>query len=403
MPIKTTKLIAGAFILMYALISCVPATPFDKEKPTEFITEDVPSLTSTVSTPSANVNPSVESKNITNKCPTIINDGFNDLKGVAVVVDDSSGKNFFLNLENRDIKEIPDSYGFVTSADHNLLAYIDASDKDSNSWKVVVIGSHYPQVSLPRSNDWSNYLNITQITNQGMLLINSKNSFLLVNPLTGIEQKVPSNFPDQKPSFEVSQWSGPIYDPLLRFAIYPRNPGNENNGERIVLWDIENKKAIAYISSDNVYGSEPVWAADSINFAIALIHSSPNGSEASELYAVNIEGKISQLTDLSTSYLNSFITNYQWSPNSKKIAFWLATQEEDGNRLMILNVETGEITAYCFSSQILANPVWSPDGQWLLARIDQEKGSSVISINVVNNMVVKITEDKTPLSWIIAP
>jgi len=176
------------------------------------------------------------------------------------------------------------------------------------------------------------------------------------------------------------------------------------------------------------------WSPDGKQFAVApalfpeVAPPSPHGKfhPASnelleELYSVDRDGKITQLTHLLDDYPRVYIDNFRWSPDGRSIAFWFSSWQDDidlsddpiGNRyLALLDTTTGRVTNTCIHGENDASigiskypaPIWSPDGKQVVvqSQISEESFQTVL-VDIQQNRAFKIGEDLAPMGWMIAP
>jgi hypothetical protein len=150
----------------------------------------------------------------------------------------------------------------------------------------------------------------------------------------------------------------------------------------------------------------PVWSSDGSFFVISGQVLMPNGQVEFELYRVNRDGKIDQLTHLSAIGILKGVI-YSLSPYGQKIAMYLDTwYDTKESRVAILDMKTHEITDYCIPIRGIPDqtPVWSPDSvQFLVTDQHNVDHRSVILVDITKGLAVKIADDMEPVGWMLNP
>jgi Tol biopolymer transport system component len=125
-----------------------------------------------------------------------------------------------------------------------------------------------------------------------------------------------------------------------------------------------------------IWDAVPRWSPDGQQFVITKAETFAPGPVDYELYSVSIDGQVTQLTRLATYYGETHIPYYDWSPDGRHIAFWLATDPEDKHsvNLAVLDTVTLVVTNFCITSHYKGNTppslIWSPDSRQLVMEID---------------------------------
>ncbi len=234
---------------------------------------------------------------------------------------------------------------------------------------------------------------------------------LILNPFTGERRILEPDIPDLVPWVGNipwwDGWSGLIYDPTLRYAAYLGEGG-------LVLRDLEDGRKIASAYFD-VY-SRPYWSPDGTRFAVA---DDLSGERTTfEIYTMDLNGQVTQLSNLGTYYPNDSISNLIWSPDGRYIAFQLMTWNEEGQdsssggsqlSLAVLDTTNGEVVNYCipiiFSGlSYHSTPLWSPDGTQIIVEDQYSVDSSrVILVDLELGLAVQVVENMTPVGWMVEP
>jgi hypothetical protein len=274
------------------------------------------------------------------------------------------------------------------------LAYIDANRNEV----IIVNPEGEKRVSIPAADNWFEVLDWVDDNN---ILVGSMpltkagtwyppSNTIVLNLLSAAQTEFPPNYPDSykyisgPPHFGRYGYSITAYDPTFSYVVYPYSTDSD---EGIVLWDIKSNRQLAKLGAFYPW-NEPTWNHGGSSFVISLQpeYTSSDGRltykntteefpymGGSELFKVGIDGKINRLTYLTTKYMAEE-QSYAWSQDNKFIAFWLKNENEEWD-LATLDVETGEIRAYCVGDEYGSYSIfWSPDGNQLISTIENSDG-----------------------------
>lgn len=276
---------------------------------------------------------------------------------------------------------------------------------------VTKINSQERPIHVPWEKNWGGIKG--WLDNQN-LQIYIKGGLLVLNPFTGERRELADDFPDLAEPIGIgADWWDVSYNPSLTRAVYQSNPGiTDVKGQygRIILWDmLTNQAMTSFVSENNPYGGEPVWSPAGNEFIMTLeVVDLAKKTLFDELYRVSQDGRQTRLTYLST-YYNKFMSvqKYSWSPDARRIAFWLWYGWEDSlpkNQLAILDLDTLQVTGYCLSGGLSEPPVWSPDAKQLVVErnVRAEDGGTIL-IDLERNAAFKIAGDFKVAGWMVSP
>jgi hypothetical protein len=318
----------------------------------------------------------------------------------------------------------------VVSLDRKYIAYLRATyDKDGQGiFDKLVIANVYGKIQkeIPWEEKWADIL--TWTNDQRLIIayddpdLESKLStpfaFLLLDPFSGEREFLLPKFPGYIRNAKIPYWDGWFgvkYDPTITRAIYPQMLSDTEEEEfyTYALWDVSNQKFVS--SLENIYvdwvgGSisspKPIWSEDGSHFAfVGHDYFDP----IFELYQVSRDGQVEKLTNLTSIALFSDLP-FSWSPDGRKIAMLLDIHPEvDGENVLILDLETKNITDICitvnvnpFTEDYL--PIWSPDGQQFLVKdwLD-DKHNRIILVDTNQGFAVQIAENGGINGWMVSP
>ncbi|MGD2122422.1 MAG: S41 family peptidase [Gemmatimonadota bacterium] len=157
---------------------------------------------------------------------------------------------------------------------------------------------------------------------------------------------------------------------------YARNITESPENEREITWD-KDSRHIIYVSdkdaNPDLYkisalgGEEPVRLTDTPGDVLGP-RLSPDGewiayySGPRELRVVDPDGENDRLV-IEDEFGGRFAEGFAWSPDSRYLAVVTQTSNTD---IFAVDVETGEKTALTNTAYDEGNPVWSPDGKYLV-------------------------------------
>jgi len=140
----------------------------------------------------------------------------------------------------------------------------------------------------------------------------------------------------------------------------------DKSGYDVFIFDIF-KNQYVQVTPANENETVIGWSGDYLYFISAQL---ADGIPPSEVYRTDAQGKnITQITD---DGIDKFMANL--SPDGTQIAYSFRTYERHGIR--ISDAETGELVKEVVSSptgdfnQAYWDPIWSPDGKYVLARVN---------------------------------
>jgi Tol biopolymer transport system component len=351
-----------------------------------------------------------------------------------------SDLSYLYNMETRNLIPLPQepgryilSFSFMVSPDRSHLAYVQENDNYTNMdlsrdpylYIVTSTGAEEKkyQIQISNSFEWldENHIILEQMvsgdgnsitTPNGTTVDTAPHSFawFLMNTTTGEMQELQSKFPDQILYGQIVSFpaSRLIYSSTHDRVIYPAALPNTV----LRLYDVTKAQVIADVSTTD-FGKFHVWSPDDKRIAFAT-NTGQNGRIDDELFVLDNTGALTQLTHLSDSEFYSKITGLSWSPDGSQIAYWVdrynRQSESNSSHLFVTNTITRESRQFCdikipggdyFSN--MENPVWSPDGKYLLATLTNsvnEQNTIVIIIDITSGKAYRIGDDFRAVGWL---
>lgn len=312
----------------------------------------------------------------------------------------------FPQVVNRQIVGSPDKRNIVYVTGEEVHHYNVGEKSDE------LINISYDEVSANNLSGWVNDNTIAfsqngEVQPLGYAMINlEKREVQILNP------SYPQIF--SWGTWRWGSWNRTIYNGSLKFVVYPAIWNEEQWA--YVLWDIEENKIVSTMNAG--FGSYPAkWAPDGKKYV------GPVG--LSKISMMDINGKMDILVDLKNVYPGEFIEiqDYTWSPDSKRIAFFLdhtVNQKRSANEtpkrylvenLYVVSSETQELIdlgefgvkdiRYMQNLWHSSVPIWSPDGSYFLIedRLDENESELVI-IDIETGARYMIGKNLSPIDWL---
>jgi hypothetical protein len=233
---------------------------------------------------------------------------------------------------------------------------------------------------------------------------------IIVNIRTGIINEFSGAYPyvSKSAAYDYRWITSTFYNPTITKVAYIAYRGNSRE---LVLWDLLEEKIIGEISPWQGIFDNPKWSPDSKRLlTINDISSEQDISKPySEFFSMSYDGEEKRLTQLTSYYDLPRIGNFEWSPNSRYVAFWIVDEATDLHEtLAIMDLEKNQVTNYCIPGDqwgfVSGPPVWSPNSQQIIIDNISEESyliSREIIIDIEEEYAAVIAENMNPDAWLI--
>lgn len=291
----------------------------------------------------------------------------------------------------------------VVSPDKKWLAYYPY---EAEQLKVIGSVSQDP-IIRPWKPDWQNGLGLHWFDNEQLAIPSARHEpgqLTLYNPFTDVEKQITPELPhlyDFRPSSALNDFA--LYNQPLSHVLYMGI--TRETGSMLILRDLVHNRELWRFIHPNAFRFPAAWHPDGTKVAIAGEHGDPD-IDNFDIFIVDLQGNVSQETNLSTFYISSRINTLRWSPDGQYLAFWLqnpALREDTvPYRLHILNLETGRLVDTCFPGGVGGPLVWSPDSQQVAFNSEQTmKPGVMMALDVARMEVIQILPESVDLiGWI---
>src|SRR5258706_2265204 len=286
---------------------------------------------------------------VSEQCIPLAGSPFSGVLQGTIVFDDNSS--FSMILKRRSELRIPEQpnqknsvFTPFVSPDNKYVAY---EQQYSDDYHLVVrqadgsIVKNYGESDLGDSlknlgGIYASYS--TQWVNDDSILIRTNDfetsiKLFLVDINTGSSRELPTNFPelasgkdinwgidDRGMTSQIVNGANVVYDPSLARVVYPKTGGVT------ALYDTQQKLELASMPLENA--TSPAWSPDGQFFSIIAKAPASAGEPGDEFFIVARDvPEFKRLTYLGNLYPSVSVGAYNWSPDSRKIAFWMKAKD----------------------------------------------------------------------------
>ncbi|MBN2148097.1 MAG: hypothetical protein JW726_11950 [Anaerolineales bacterium] len=302
------------------------------------------------------------------------------------------------------------------SPDGKWLAYVQLSDSSpTGQWLIVESADRQQQYRIPIQMNLLYSGSYQWLDNQRLIFtlfeVDGPCPMVVINPFTGEQIELASDYPDLKRSPAGSQGSmafnisDVVYDPSLNLAVYPQYGYGQPS--YIVIRDRQSNSVLAKIEDKSIFEHYPLWSPNGTRLAVAVKDQQEGEKSIDEWFLVSREGEVEQATHFGDYFTKATIGPFnKWSPDNQKLAFWLETNTGpcEGANLAILDIATRQVTNTCVPSELNTYiPIWSLDSRYIVVINENEDPGQSILIDYEQSRAFDITAYGYPVGWLGLP
>lgn len=338
------------------------------------------------------------------------------LSGKLLLASDSLSGNFFLDMITGKRYPLSQDEGYLAgnfnvSPNGDWLAYIGSEGSTSGDDTLVVqaVDGHETLYYPVNFDEWQ--IIAYWFNNETLVLWNHANpldNVIFFNPFTGYKEVKYADYPNiiyEDWGWDFSWPSVTIYNPSLKYLVYLAKgniDGDLIGNQKLILWDLKNGRAVTEVNDFGHTLVRPLWKSDGSGVVyVKSVAGYAPPEKKDNLFFLNLDGTIQQLTELNDYFPYASIFSYSWSPDENLIAFELVTNHVGERKLLILNMSTLEIVDLCLSPQPFTPMIWSPDSRYLAYSEEVTNDSSqTVLVDLVDRTAFVVAEEVLPAGWV---
>ncbi|HEY4611747.1 MAG TPA: DPP IV N-terminal domain-containing protein, partial [Bacteroidota bacterium] len=188
----------------------------------------------------------------------------------------------------------------------------------------------------------------------------------------------------------------PAWSPDGRRVAFVSNRGQDQVD--LYMMDIDGGN-IRRLTDNKLYEEVPAWSPDGKRLAFTRevpVPGDTSGAPHYDIFVMNADGT----GEVRLTNLEGFASGAAWSPDGKRIAFYLAEGKKISD-IFIMDNDGKNIQNVTNDSTENYSPSWSPDGQWIAYTSGSSKNYDVSAIRSDGTNRVRLTDhpkrDETPV------
>jgi Tol biopolymer transport system component len=203
-------------------------------------------------------------------------------------------------------------------------------------------------------------------------------------------------------SLPVQGYSGPFgWSPDGSQIVYMAIADPTQIPVRAGIWSVDVGTGVQTPLAESQMGFLPAWSPDGTKIAFIGWIGEPDefGQQESELFVMDSDGRnVRQLASRPGPDVSP-----QWSPDSRRIAWWGWGPGDEPSNLFMVDVESGELTGLGLGS----DPIWSPDSRHVLFVQEQEipgvitteANTEIFVLDVETGERINLSSNDSPDLW----
>jgi len=322
---------------------------------------------------------------------------------------ESIGLTAVVSPDNRKLAVVVDNQIEIRDANWNLLSsFPKEADWQIERWLdgyqlLIDVGQNAPQAQSWRLPQ---LLVVNATTGESTLAFDATS-------IPGIQDRY-------DPSLDFGSPSRLVPDSSLSVMIFPAR--GDADEVPVVLWDLERHVEIGRLTNLGPFGGTPTWSPDGSKAVVAapIRFTTDKGAfdnlagevsvGGAELLSISRQGKVRRLSYV-TSLVIAAPSAPAWSPDGRFLAYWLAVRDDanyPGERLAVVDTETGLVTNYCVAGYRREQdgqspaPIWSPDGKWIALTVPNATDvgqTDILLVDLAEKRASQVADHATLLGW----
>ena len=225
---------------------------------------------------------------------------------------------------------------------------------------------------------------------------------------------------EDMPNYMAHHWGGAVIlthyldgevipDPTMRMIISPELADEPGVFATNTLWDVENRRPLAWLRHLVSDFNGPLWSQDGCN--LLMIGPNPELRETTgkEWFFIKANGAVRQVTQFQDIFLDTYYSIYHPSRSwDGRFLVFNYKEPVETDKHIVLDVKSNTIEGYCIPSpgrnSSFDGAVWSPDSKYIILSGEDDDGKmDNILVDVENKIAYLIAQDALVIGWIEKP